>query len=159
MLKILALMLLLVAPSWGADDEGWRGRRTEDGEKRRLHEDERSELYRDRGRTDIPKDPRVDRVDPRYEGAQPQHNQRADRRRQRDYYTDRDDPRYRSDGSRYDRDYYRDGYARVPAGHMPPRGQCRIWYADRPPGHQPPPGDCRKLERRVPSGARLVYGS
>jgi hypothetical protein len=139
MLKILGLMLLLVTPSWGADDEGWRGRRTEDGEKRRLHEDERSELYRDRGRTDMPMDPRVDRFDPRYEGAQPHRNQRADRRRQRDYHTDR--------------------HAHVPAGHMPPRGQCRIWYADRPPGHQPPPGDCRKLERRVPSGARLVYGS
>src|SRR5512145_959134 len=147
MLKILALVLLLAGPSWGADDEGWRGRRTEDGEKRRLHEDERDKLYRDRGRSDIPKDRRVDRYDPRYEGAQPQPNQRADRRRDRNDHVDRDDRRYGGDGRGRDREQRdRDRYARVPPGHMPPRGQCRVWYSDRPPGHQPPPGDCRKLE-------------
>lgn len=46
----------------------------------------------------------------------------------------------------------------VPEGHMPPRGECRIWYPDRPPGQQPPPGKCRELEWRVPPGAVLIRG-
>lgn len=45
---------------------------------------------------------------------------------------------------------------RIPTGHLPPPGSCRIWYPDRPPGHQPPPGDCSDLARRVPPGAWLV---
>jgi len=47
---------------------------------------------------------------------------------------------------------------RIPPGHYPPRGQCRIWVPNRPPGQQSPPGPCRDLERRVPAGAYLVYG-
>lgn len=47
---------------------------------------------------------------------------------------------------------------RIPPGHYPPRGQCRIWVPNRPPGQQSPPGSCSDLERRVPSGAYLVYG-
>ncbi len=46
----------------------------------------------------------------------------------------------------------------VPAGHLPPPGECRIWYPDREPGDQPPPGDCRDLQREVPAGAVLVRG-
>jgi len=49
-------------------------------------------------------------------------------------------------------------YFRIPPGHFPRAGKCRIWYPDRPPGRQPPPGACRDLERRVPAGAYLVYG-
>jgi hypothetical protein len=45
---------------------------------------------------------------------------------------------------------------RIPPGHLPPAGQCRIWFPDRPPGHQPPPGDCRTLSRRLPRGAFLI---
>ena len=46
----------------------------------------------------------------------------------------------------------------VPAGHLPPSGECRIWYPDRDPGQQPPPGDCRELRHHVPAGAVLVRG-
>jgi hypothetical protein len=45
---------------------------------------------------------------------------------------------------------------RVPRGHMPPAGQCRIWYPGTPPGHQPAPDDCRVLSRQVPRGAWLI---
>jgi len=45
---------------------------------------------------------------------------------------------------------------RVPPGHLPPAGKCRIWYPGTPPGRQPPPGDCRILSRQLPSGALLV---
>lgn len=47
---------------------------------------------------------------------------------------------------------------RVPPGHYPPPGQCRIWRPEVPPGRQDPPGDCDDLERRVPLGAYLVIG-
>jgi hypothetical protein len=52
--------------------------------------------------------------------------------------------------------YYPSEVVKVPPGHLPPPGECRIWYPDRPPGHQPPPGNCRELERRVPPGAWLI---
>jgi len=45
---------------------------------------------------------------------------------------------------------------RVPPGHLPAPGKCRIWYPGTPPGHQPPPGDCRTLSRQVPRGATLI---
>jgi hypothetical protein len=34
---------------------------------------------------------------------------------------------------------------RVPRGHLPPAGYCRLWYPGRPPGHQPAPEPCRGL--------------
>ncbi|RRQ23440.1 hypothetical protein D5687_06725 [Guyparkeria sp. SCN-R1] len=46
----------------------------------------------------------------------------------------------------------------IPAGHLPPPGECRIWYPDRSPGDQPPPGNCRDLQYHVPPGAVLVRG-
>lgn len=44
---------------------------------------------------------------------------------------------------------------RVPPGHYPPPGHCRLWYADRPPGHQPPPFRCQAVA--VPRGAFILY--
>ena len=45
---------------------------------------------------------------------------------------------------------------KIPPGHLPPPGKCRIWHPGTPPGHQPPPGNCATLERNVPEGAYLV---
>ncbi len=73
---------------------------------------------------------------------------RRDRRRDRDY--DRD---YRG---RPGRGHYESRIPRIPPGHMPPPGECRIWYPDRPPGDQPPPGNCRELRRQLPPGAWLI---
>ena len=50
------------------------------------------------------------------------------------------------------------GAVRIPPGHMPPPGACRIWYPDLPPGQQPPPGACHELRHRVPPGAYLIWG-
>jgi hypothetical protein len=49
-------------------------------------------------------------------------------------------------------------HVKIPPGHMPPPGKCRIWHPDRPPGQQPPPGECHQLRYRVPPGAVLVGG-
>lgn len=46
---------------------------------------------------------------------------------------------------------------RVPPGHYPPRGACRVWYAGRPPGHQPSPVRCDRLYGRAPYGAFILY--
>ncbi|MBN2732241.1 MAG: hypothetical protein JXR26_07425 [Balneolaceae bacterium] len=55
-------------------------------------------------------------------------------------------------------EYRRGAGPRIPPGHMPPPGSCRIWYKGTPPGKQPPPGDCYYLSRRVPPGAWLIRG-
>lgn len=47
---------------------------------------------------------------------------------------------------------------RVPPGHYPPPGACRIWDPAVPPGRQAPPGDCDELERQVPGGSYLIVG-
>ena len=47
---------------------------------------------------------------------------------------------------------------KVPAGHMPPRGKCRIWHRDREPDQQPPVGECQDLRHQVPPDAVLVNG-
>jgi hypothetical protein len=48
--------------------------------------------------------------------------------------------------------------AKVPPGHMPPAGKCRIWHPGKPPGQQPPVGECAVLKKQVPAGAVLVEG-
>jgi hypothetical protein len=54
---------------------------------------------------------------------------------------------------------------RVPAGHMPSRGMCRVWIDGVPPGRQPRQTDCRTAERqrryyedRYGRRARVIYG-
>lgn len=48
---------------------------------------------------------------------------------------------------------------RIPGGHYPPVGACRVWYPDRPPGLQPPPQPCTAIERPVPEGTWLIRRS
>jgi len=31
---------------------------------------------------------------------------------------------------------------RIPRGHLPPPGECRVWIPGLPPGQQPPPHRC-----------------
>lgn len=47
---------------------------------------------------------------------------------------------------------------RIPPGHLPPPGFCRVWYPGRPPGHQPPPTDCDTAYWYAPEGSYIVYG-
>lgn len=58
--------------------------------------------------------------------------------------------------------YDRNGNAtRVPPGHMPPRGMCRVWIDGVPPGRQPRATDCSTAQReayRYGSRARVIYG-
>jgi hypothetical protein len=71
-----------------------------------------------------------------------------------------EEPPYDGEEPPYERDesYHPSESAKIPKGHMPPPGKCRIWYPGRPPGHQPPPGDCGKLKYQVPRGAWLIHG-
>lgn len=54
--------------------------------------------------------------------------------------------------------YYPSEVLKIPKGHMPPPGKCRIWYPDLPPGQQPPAGDCEELRYHLPPGAWLIRG-
>lgn len=48
---------------------------------------------------------------------------------------------------------------RIPPGHLPPPGECRVWLFDRPAGHQPPPTSCRQAERYAYRyGGCVIYG-
>lgn len=50
------------------------------------------------------------------------------------------------------------GPDRVPPGHRPPPGMCRIWIDGVPPGQQPEPTDCATAVRERPAGARVIFG-
>ncbi len=70
----------------------------------------------------------------------------------------------------WDRDRHRDGRERdwddhrrysyrIPRGHLPPPGRCRVWFYDRPAGHQPPPTSCRQAQRLAYRyGGRVIWG-
>ena len=46
---------------------------------------------------------------------------------------------------------------RVPPGHFPRPGECRLWFPDRPPGQQPSSGSCVGLGRIAPAGTWILY--
>ena len=46
---------------------------------------------------------------------------------------------------------------RVPPGHLPRAGQCRVWFPGRPPGQQPKAGSCAGIERVAPAGSWILY--
>lgn len=51
--------------------------------------------------------------------------------------------------------------SRVPPGHLPPAGMCRVWIEGVPPGHQPKPTSCANAEAerfRIGGNARVIYG-
>ena len=109
------------------------------------------------------KEKRVERDD-RRDGRRLRLDDRmAIRRDDRDRYDDR-----RNDRDRHDGRYARDrrpvvldrsrGYSRVPPGHLPPPGLCRIWIDGVPPGRQPRPTDCATAQRHRPANARVIYG-
>ena len=53
------------------------------------------------------------------------------------------------------------GKNRVPPGHLPAAGECRVWYDGVPPGRQPRPTSCAEAERIAARdrNARVLYGS
>ena len=53
------------------------------------------------------------------------------------------------------------GRNRIPPGHLPAAGECRVWYEGVPPGRQPRPTSCAEAERIAARdrNARVVYGS
>jgi len=67
----------------------------------------------------------------------------------------------RRDGDRYyeGRDHREYG-GRVPSGHLPPPGECRVWVPDRPAGQQPPPTSCERAYRDANRwGGRVISGN
>lgn len=49
---------------------------------------------------------------------------------------------------------------KVPPGHMPQSGECRVWYDGVPPGQQPSPTSCAQAQRiAARDGARVIYGA
>ena len=47
---------------------------------------------------------------------------------------------------------------RVPPGHLPPAGRCRVWIDGVPPGQQPAVTDCTTAERNRVRNSRVLYG-
>ena len=46
---------------------------------------------------------------------------------------------------------------RVPPGHYPRVGECRLWFPGRPPGQQPKSQGCRGIQRIAPAGSWILY--
>lgn len=46
---------------------------------------------------------------------------------------------------------------KIPPGHYPPPGMCRVWYPGRPPGRQPRAGSCASVARNVTPGAWVLH--
>jgi len=47
---------------------------------------------------------------------------------------------------------------KVPPGHEPPPGMCRIWIDGVPAGQQPAPTDCATAVRNRPANGRVIFG-
>lgn len=48
---------------------------------------------------------------------------------------------------------------RIPPGHLPPAGLCRVWYDRLPPGRQPAPTDCATARAEAwRTGGRVIAG-
>ncbi len=47
----------------------------------------------------------------------------------------------------------------IPPGHLPKRGQCRVWIPGLPPGHQPRPKSrsCDGIAAVAPAGSWILY--
>jgi hypothetical protein len=50
------------------------------------------------------------------------------------------------------------GSSKVPPGHLPPAGKCRVWIDGVPPGQQPPVTDCATAEASRTANSRVIYG-
>lgn len=50
------------------------------------------------------------------------------------------------------------GHDRVPPGHLPPPGMCRVWIDGVPPGHQPAVTDCSTAQMQRTANSRVIYG-
>jgi hypothetical protein len=50
------------------------------------------------------------------------------------------------------------GSDKVPAGHEPPPGMCRIWVDGVPARQQPAPTDCPTAVRNRPANGRVIFG-
>ena len=50
------------------------------------------------------------------------------------------------------------GHSKVPPGHLPPKGMCRVWIDGVPPGRQPPVTDCVTAELNRTANSRVIYG-
>lgn len=56
--------------------------------------------------------------------------------------------------------FHTERYAvRVPPGHMPRPGYCRLWYPGRPPGHQPRARPCGQLFRMRHYDGAVILGA
>ncbi len=161
--SLLAISLGLMSSLAFADDDknesGKAGKRSSEVHKRDIG---RNQLD---PRAGLDANERIDDRD-RNRGTSSRKERRDDDKDDRDARYDREylyDRGGRVDsggrGDRHDDRYSNDrdsSKSKIPNGHLPPPGECRIWYSDRPAGHQPPPGDCRTLSQRVPYGARLI---
>ena len=46
---------------------------------------------------------------------------------------------------------------KIPPGHLPPPGQCRVWVQGLPPGKQPRARGCSGIEDSAPPSSWVVY--
>jgi hypothetical protein len=47
---------------------------------------------------------------------------------------------------------------KIPEGHRPPPGMCRVWIDGVPAGQQPAPTDCPTAVRNKPSNGTVIFG-